>query len=139
MNNYPSRQKVYRSKYDRLYTQEHADIRNARARAWNKANPEIVKNRARERLRKFKSMVFEHYGQQCVCCGVTEEAFLTIDHINKNGKEHREEVGQGTAFYRWIVKFNYPVDLRILCMNCNYGQRRRPECPHQVDKLANKG
>lgn len=125
MNNY--------QKYDKEYHVKHREARNARARAWNAAHPEIVKARAKGYLQKFKRMVLDHYGQRCVCCGVEEEAFLTIDHINNNGKEHRAEVGNGHAFYRWIVKAGFPSDLRILCMNCNYGKRFRPQCPH-LDK-----
>jgi hypothetical protein len=103
--------------------------------AWQKAHPEKVKENNKSRLRRFKMMVFEHYGKHCVCCKETIEEFLTIDHINKNGKEHRESVGSGAAFYKWIVDNNYPSDLRILCMNCNYGERRRACCPHQLDKV----
>lgn len=138
MNNYPSREKEYRQKYDAVRNVgELRQIRNARARAWNQAHKEHVRARANARNAEFKKKVYDHYGMVCVCCGITEEAFLTIDHINKNGKEHREQVGNGAAFYKWIVDFGYPTDLRILCMNCNYGERRRPQCPHKLDKSAN--
>lgn len=138
MNNYPSRSKEYRGEYDKARNVgDLRDIRNARAREWNRLNRDHVRAVAVARNAKYKKMVYDHYGMECTCCGVTEEAFLTIDHINKNGKEHREQVGNGAAFYKWIIDFGYPSDLRVLCMNCNYGGRRRPICPHKVDKPSN--
>jgi hypothetical protein len=119
---------------DKAYYLKNREIRLARAKAWNKANAERLHKRQRERMRRFKGMVFAHYGMECACCGESEEAFLTIDHLKKNGKEHRKMTGLGTAFYKWIVDFNYPDDLRILCMNCNYGERRREHCPHLTNK-----
>jgi hypothetical protein len=29
--------------------------------------------------------VFNHYGGECICCGLADTAFLTIDHINNDG------------------------------------------------------
>lgn len=132
MNNYPSKDKIYRREYDKARNVgELRELRNRRAREWNAAHSEQVKIVKKARLLRYKNLVYDHYGRACVCCGVKEEAFLTIDHIRKNGKEHRDMTGDGAAFYKWIVDFNYPDDLRILCMNCNYGERRRPQCPHK--------
>lgn len=114
----------------REYYQKNKEGRIARAKAWNLANRDIILKRAKERLREFKGIVFNHYGQVCVCCGEKEEAFLTVDHLEKNGNVHRKQTGAGVAFYKWIVDNNFPSNLRILCMNCNYGERRKLQCPH---------
>lgn len=78
-------------------------------------------------LRKaLKEKVLIHYGYKCNCgcgCQVKNSNHLTIDHINNDGSEHRKKLGTqtrgGQAFYRWIVKNDFPKDLQILCWNCN--------------------
>lgn len=75
--------------------------------------------------------VINHYGGKCVCCGVSEMWFLTIDHINNDGAEHARLIGRGSALYRWLKRNNYPIGFRVLCANCNYGRARNNEvCPH---------
>jgi 5-methylcytosine-specific restriction endonuclease McrA len=69
-----------------------------------------------------KAAVFEHYGRVCTCCGATED--LTIDHINGNGREYREDLfghnkAGGAAVYRWIIANGFPDDLQTLCRPCN--------------------
>jgi hypothetical protein len=64
-----------------------------------------------------KRKVFEHYGNKCVLCGQDNKDFLTIDHINGGGNEHRKEVGSN--IYYWLVKNDFPEGFRVLCYNCN--------------------
>ena len=42
-----------------------------------------------DKKRPFLRRVLDHYGRACSCCGETEPAFLTIDHVNNDGAEHR--------------------------------------------------
>lgn len=76
--------------------------------------------------------VFAAYGAFCSCCGESKEKFLSIDHIDNNGYEHRKEIGAcGTALVKWAIKNGFPSSLRILCMNCNHGRsRNNGVCPH---------
>jgi hypothetical protein len=75
--------------------------------------------RRKELSKEYKYKIIEHYGQKCSCsCGCSETYIenLTIDHIQGlNGQKRLS----GLEFYRWIIKNNYPKDLRILCWNCN--------------------
>lgn len=71
--------------------------------------------------------IFDHYGNECSCCGETTPEFLTIDHINSNVT--REPCG--TALYLRIRREGFPDEFRILCWNCNCG-RRRGACPHEL-------
>ena len=89
---------------------------------------------------------FEHYGgMKCFCCGETNPLFLTLDHINNDGGEWRKRMAnaagqnqkgkrylQGTNFYLWLHKNNYPaLALQVACYNCNLGRaRNRGVCPH---------
>jgi len=72
--------------------------------------------------------VLEMYGSECACCGEDNPAFLTISHVNNDGKQHREEVGRN--MYRW-VRDNAPDDIIIECYNCNCSRRTLDVCPHQ--------
>lgn len=84
----------------------------------------------RERLR---TEVFAHYGNECVCCGEKQPEFLTMDHINDDGAEHRKEINSkgGTHFYSWLIKNDFPEFVQILCMNCNCAKQWYGRCPHE--------
>jgi hypothetical protein len=58
--------------------------------------------------------------------------FLTVDHINNDGAEHRRKIGAGIcSLYWWLKKNHFPDGFQILCYNCN-GARARNNgvCPH---------
>ncbi len=91
---------------------------------------------------KYFDLIYEHYGKICVCCGETEMAFLTLDHINGDGAEQRKSAtgknGTSTNWRFWMVRRAqktgaWPTDLQILCYNCNCGRQRNGGiCPHQL-------
>lgn len=86
---------------------------------------------AREYLQKRRKIVVEFYGgtpARCACCGETEYAFLSIDHLNGGGTKHRESIK--TNIYNWIIKNNFPDGFQILCHNCNQAKGYYGECPH---------
>lgn len=96
-------------------------------RDYNNKNKTSVKSSHR-----YKEIVYNYYGQRCVCCGETNLAFLTIDHIN--GRENTPE-GKSKAYYyiaRFIIAGNPRSDIQILCFNCNCGKHRNyGTCPHK--------
>ena len=86
-----------------------------------------------------KTIIFNHYGS-CRCCGENNIYFLTIDHINNDGAEHSRKIYplnnkrvSGIAFYRWIIRNNFPDNLQSLCWNCNAGKQYSGLgiCPHK--------
>ena len=86
---------------------------------------------AREGNRRLKLRVLAAYGGVCLCCGETSWQFLTIDHINGDGNAQRKHLGlNGSQFYRWLQKQNYPVGFRVLCFNCNTAIGFYGGCPH---------
>lgn len=93
-----------------------------------------VANRSKEWDMKIKKIAFTTYGNgSCSCCGEDTIEFLSIDHIDNDGGEHRKNVGGGCHFYRWLNKNEYPKDLklRVLCHNCNLGRQvNGGVCPH---------
>lgn len=82
----------------------------------------------------------KHYGKECICSGETIKEFLTIDHEEGNGNDHRKSlfgynVG-GVHMYRWLKKNSFPAGYRILCMNCNWGTRYNKVCPHKKGEVT---
>jgi hypothetical protein len=83
--------------------------------------------------KKFKEQYFSLYGAECVCCGERELEFLSIDHINGGGNEHRKSVGTIGVFAH-AVKVGPDAGIyRTLCFNCNFarGHSKNGRCPHE--------
>lgn len=104
----------------RKYQKEYAKIRAPKFKIYQQ-----------NRWVRIKHELISNYGGQCECCGEEIERFLTVDHINNDGKEDRKIHGQAMTFYLWLIRNNYPKDnYRLLCYNCNLG-RRLGICPHK--------
>jgi len=105
---------------------------SAASRRWREANPEKYQKQNHEGQRCLtaaaSAAVFAHYGHACACCGSTER--LTIDHINGDGKRHREEIraNNGPSFHRWLIKNNFPSGFQTLCLLCNRSKGDGPAC-----------
>lgn len=130
--------KTTRQAWKKKYQQDNKEILRVKAAAsykkrkaagkipWSSQKP----NRTRWYV-KLKREVFEHYGNgviACACCGVDESlSFLTLDHVNGDGKAHREELfgkgkpSSGNGIYHRLRKAGYPenIELQILCTTCN--------------------
>ena len=77
--------------------------------------------------------VLAHYSggtMRCACCGQDRVPFLALDHIDGNGATHREEIGSGASFYRWLKQNRFPPGLQVLCHNCNLAKSAYGSCPH---------
>ena len=101
-------------------------------------DPEAARRLAREshtRMRKRdRGEMVEAYGGRCACprCPETNPAFLTLEHVNGDGKEHRAKVGSHT--YADLRKRGWPKDgYTLLCWNCNAMTRFGRACPHMED------
>jgi hypothetical protein len=84
-----------------------------------------------------KTICFNHYGRICRCCGLESESmiFLTLDHINNDGNEHRKM--NRSNFYRWVIKNNFPDNLETSCWNCNIAKHINGGiCPHKEGVTA---
>lgn len=94
---------------------------------------ETYENKRRSSRDQLKRQIMDYYGGNCVCCGESDLRFLTIDHINNNGKEHRKQgVGGGDNIYRWLRKNEFPKGFQTLCYNCNIARYRNGGiCPHK--------
>ena len=137
----PARSTVWRSKnreraraYTRAYMKVYLQdpVRKAKI-------AETVKLAKRKARRREKLDCIAAYGGECSCCAEGEILFLTIDHVNNDGAQHRKRLtrksrpGGGASFYQWLRKQGYPKDkYRCLCFNCNCGrQLNKGICPHK--------
>ena len=75
-----------------------------------------------------KDVVMLHYGPLCTCCGTPNNP--EIDHIDGDGKAHREEIGTrgGDPFYRWLIRNNFPPGYQVLCHLCNMSKSTDAIC-----------
>lgn len=97
-------------------------------------NPNVIKLKnldARRYSKKIKLIIFSHYSIKDIKCAIhhihfpkekeiTDLRCLSINHINGNGHLHRKKVGNGTHFYLWLIKHNFPDGYNIICMNCQF-------------------
>jgi hypothetical protein len=106
---------------------------------WKTENKAIYRSQQRDYRLKIargrRAIVLEAYGGECVCCGEDEPLFLTLDHVDGKGCDHRRELGV-TDMWLWAFHQGFPKILQLLCMNCNMGRHRNGGvCPH-VAKTA---
>ena len=95
---------------------------------YKRNNREKLRLKDKEYRERIKLKVYNHYTHndiKCKICGFKEIHALSIDHINNNGAYMRKNKihGLGRDFYVWIIKNNYPDDLQVLCMNCQFIKR----------------
>lgn len=89
---------------------------------------------------KIKKKIILNYGSSCQCCGNNIWQFLTIDHINNNGRGEKQKIGSGVILYKDIIKNNYPQnDYQLLCFNCNSAKGHHGFCYHNLsnDSVCN--
>jgi hypothetical protein len=84
---------------------------------------------------KLRHDVLVHYSgglPTCSCCGEKHEEFLSIDHINGDGADHRRMIGGWGTIYRWLIDNDFPPGFQVLCMNCNFAKGHAyGGCPHK--------
>lgn len=101
-------------------------------------NPEKHRQRAKEDRNKLRDEFLTEYGGKCQCCGEIEKIFLTLEHINRDGKAHRDSVSGGhtsTGILRDLKRRGWPKDnYELLCFNCNRASWILGVCPHRTNK-----
>jgi hypothetical protein len=96
------------------------------------AKANLVKGNRRYRQRVKDEAYALLGGYRCACCGETEPAFLSIDHVFGNGKIERKTIPHQTSFYISLRKRNDLSGYQVLCMNCNKGRYLNGGlCPHK--------
>lgn len=103
----------------------------------NKERYRVTRRAYRQNLRQ---EMFEAYGASCSCCGETESVFLSLEHLNGDGAEHRRQFGErgnSDGTLRDLKRRGWPKDgYTVLCFNCNMGKAiNGGKCPHEMGLL----
>lgn len=101
---------------------------------WRKNNYHKFMQYVRKRRNEVKIELVNGYGGKCECCGENRIVFLSLDHINRDGKIDRKRFYTSDDLYRHLIKRGFPEGYRILCMNCNFATRYGNECPHKLEQ-----
>lgn len=118
-----------RQKEDSEFRRKHVKS----SQAWYEANKDRHCAASRKRNRSIKIEALQRYGGKCFCCSEFIVQFLSLDHIEGNGNQHREMTGTvgGVQFYRWLKRHGWPEGFQVSCHNCNLGRHINGGiCPH---------
>jgi len=106
----------------------------AKTKKWRQAHYSKSLDYMLQYRTKLKTQIVAGYGGKCTCCGESEITFLTLEHLNNDGDEHRKQYGGGSGVYRNVIRRSFPKEYTILCYNCNLAKRGGKQCPHQMNK-----
>lgn len=86
---------------------------------------------------KLKLEFLDAFGSKCACCDEDDPRFLSLDHINNDGKKHRASFGDSSNTHRVLQdakREGWPKDkYQCLCYNCNMGRAKfKGICPHKL-------
>lgn len=134
--------KLCRIEYNKQWRANNPDWREYR-RNHRKLHKEQISIHDKNKRLKLKQEFMKEYGGVCICCGESNICFLSIDHIDGKGKEHRLKLGiskrggSTSNVLRDIRKRGWPKDnYRILCYNCNIARAQNNGiCPHEEERL----
>ncbi len=123
----------YSRKYRKLHIEKITDYN----KEYSKLHRGEINTRQNIANRRIKRSVLELFGGKCACCGENRFEFLTMDHINDDGKEHRKRGGElwhADGVYRWALKNSEKAlkILQILCWNCQMAKAFFGACPHRL-------
>ena len=113
------------------------NLRRLRVKLSRQRHPETWRRHNAESRARLRSEMFAAYGSDCACCGENRVEFLTLDHVNRDGAQHRRTLNKGRlrgANTRQVLfdlkRRGWPEGFRIMCMNCNWATRYGAGCPH---------
>ena len=112
---YCNRTKSYRS--------ECKECGNNRSKSYEKKNKTKLQQAHLELRISYKALTYIHYGgnpSRCENCGESNLEFLTLDHINCDGRIDRQLNGAGFSIINAMMRTGFRSDLRLLCENCNW-------------------
>lgn len=114
----------YKNKADQL----------ASVRRYYSRNVEKMRQQQLEKRQKQRLLVLQHYSNgtmECNCCKENTYEFLSIDHINGGGTQHRKSL-LNAPIVRYLIANNFPKGYQVLCHNCNYAKHFYGQCPHKL-------
>jgi hypothetical protein len=93
----------------------------------------------KRRMHDARKALFAVYEPVCACCGESNTAFLTLDHVNNDGKKDRLLGKRVWELYLQAAREKDQARFQVLCWNCNMGKAKNGGiCPHKM-KRAEQG
>lgn len=124
-----------RSKYNHDYYKKNRSWWY-RWRANNRDKYIAAQTKYREKLRL---EVVAAYGGKCSCCPEDHPDFLTLEHVNHDGKQHRSLMKGNYGTYRDLKRRGWPKKgYTILCWNCQMATRFGGVCPHKREATCKR-
>ena len=116
------------SRWSQYYAENKEQLLEARRR-YQDENREELNEQSRQWRQRIRQAVFDHYGWSCACCGTTK---ISVDHVNGDGRRHREELGIKTGgmtqVYSWLIANRFPPGFQTLCGPCNSSKADGERC-----------
>lgn len=116
---------------------EYREKRLESNKRWKKRNAGKAEAAVKDWRNRLKLEVFQAYSgleePVCSCCGQSGLAFLTLDHVNNDGGEHRKQM-KGRLHYLYLKQEGFPRqgEIVVMCWNCNCGRKANGGiCPHK--------
>lgn len=89
---------------------------------------------------KLRTEMISAYGGKCTCCSESIYEFLTLEHLNNDGSQHRKNTSKDLGCLLDLKKRGWPKDgYTVLCMNCNFAKKYKRGCPHRTVQMNNVG
>lgn len=84
--------------------------------------------RANEKLLPKRALMYWMGQERCQTCGIDDPEVLSIDHVLRNGPEHRRQLGipgrgpESVRLYREVLRqgMDPRFPLQVLCFNCHF-------------------
>lgn len=141
------RRKANPEKYaeqQRKYRAADKEKAKSRARKHYADHKEKILARLKRKRDSLRLEMITAYGGACECCGENHPIFLTLDHINNNGAQHRKILSNGYSrsgngkVIQQLKSLGWPKEnYRLLCYNCNCGRHRNNgTCPHEEENFS---
>ncbi len=84
--------------------------------------------------REIRNQALRGYGGKCICCGEKDFNVLELDHVNGDGKSHRQELRNAFKIFQWAIENGFPERLQLLCANCHMAKTRTGDCSYRAQK-----
>ena len=114
--------KDYSAKWYQVHGESARTYKRENMRRYRQDDPERYAAHSRAAKKRVKDGLFELYGKVCASCGFADIRALSLDHVNHDGAEERQQMHQG-GMYRQALANYQPERYRTLCMNCQFISR----------------
>lgn len=105
---------------------------------WRDTHREKVNASCLDYQQRLKAEFVAAYGGCCTCCGEARIEFMSVQHVNGDGKQHRASV-HNARVYSDLRRRGWPKGgITVFCMNCNFATKNGRECPHELERRSRK-